>query len=54
MNTDTMKNTNSDTNKILNNKDNFSDEQVKQWREVDGDLDDFIFYYEDKKYLSER
>ncbi len=27
---------------------------VKEWRNVNGDLDDFIFYYEDKKYLSER
>lgn len=30
------------------------DKVLKEWRKVKGDLDDFIFYHEDDKILSER
>lgn len=39
-------------NKPLHSSPNF--ERISDWFQVSGDLDDFIFYYEDEFYFSER
>lgn len=41
-------------NKTQNNLENNAQETIKQWRNVKGDLDDFLFYYEENKKLSEK
>lgn len=48
-----LKNLNNDYNKETINKDNQND-VIKEWRNVKGDLDDFLFFYEENKMLSDR